>query len=89
MSSSEGLHPQGAGAPARFASAVRHRANLGADLWADLSLQQAETARAAGVETNRWDQDIQDPMGLSFDAYRAISWEIVEWCDRLVAGLYG
>jgi hypothetical protein len=52
-------------------------------------VQQAETARAAGVETNRWDQDIQDPMGLSFDAYRAISWEIVEWCDRLVAGLYG
>jgi protein-tyrosine-phosphatase len=52
-------------------------------------LEQAETARAAGVETNPWDQDIQDPMGLSFATYRAISWEIVEWSNRLVDGLYG
>jgi protein-tyrosine phosphatase len=52
-------------------------------------VEQAETARAAGVETNRRDQDIQDPMGFSFEKYRAISWEIVEWSDRLVTGLFG
>jgi protein-tyrosine phosphatase len=52
-------------------------------------LEQAETARAAGVETNPWDHDIQDPMSLSFATYRAISWEIVEWSNRLVDSLYG
>jgi protein-tyrosine-phosphatase len=52
-------------------------------------VEQAEAARAAGVESNPWDQDVQDPMGLSLATYRAISWEIVEWCNRLVSGLYG
>ena len=52
-------------------------------------VQHAEAARAAGVESNPWDQDVQDPMGLSFESYRAISWEIVEWSNRLANGLYG
>ena len=58
----------------------------GADTWTS-RVEQAESARDAGAETNLWDQDVQDPMGLSFEAYRAIAWEIVEWSDRLAAGL--
>jgi hypothetical protein len=50
---------------------------------------QAAAARSAGAANNPWDEDIMDPLGLSMEAYRAIAWEIDEWTERLVAGLYG
>jgi hypothetical protein len=29
-----------------------------------------------------------DPLGLSMEVFRAVAWEIDEWIERLVAGLY-
>ena len=49
----------------------------------------AAAARRSGAETNPWDEDIVDPLGLSMEAIRAIAWEIDAWIQRLVAGLYG
>ena len=46
-------------------------------------------ARAAGFVGNPADEDVADPLGLPLESYRAIAWEIDEWTDRLVDGLYG
>jgi protein-tyrosine phosphatase len=50
---------------------------------------QAAAARLSGAATPPWDEDIVDPLGLSMEAFRAIAWEIDEWIERLVVGLYG
>jgi protein-tyrosine phosphatase len=50
---------------------------------------EAAAARASGTPVNRLDEDIVDPLGMPLDTYRAISWEIDEWSDRLVTALYG
>jgi protein-tyrosine phosphatase len=50
---------------------------------------EADTARRSGAATNPWDEDIVDPLGLSMEVVRAVAWEIDEWIERLVAGLYG
>jgi protein-tyrosine phosphatase len=52
-------------------------------------IAQAATARRSGAATNPWDEDIVDPLGLSMEVIRAVAWEIDEWIERLVAGLYG
>jgi hypothetical protein len=49
---------------------------------------EAEAARRSGAATNPWDEDIVDPLGLSMEAIRAVAWEIDQWIERLVAGLY-
>jgi protein-tyrosine phosphatase len=49
----------------------------------------AADARARGVGTNRFDEDIVDPLGMPLETYRAIAWELDEWTDRLVATLDG
>jgi protein-tyrosine phosphatase len=35
------------------------------------------------------DEDVADPLGLSPETFRAVGWELADWCDRLVAGLFG
>jgi low molecular weight protein-tyrosine phosphatase len=47
----------------------------------------AAARRAAGFEGNPHDEDVADPLGMSYDAYRAMAWELEEWCDRLVDAL--
>jgi protein-tyrosine phosphatase len=55
----------------------------------DARLGAAEGARRAGAVPPSSDDDIADPLGQPFEAYRAIAWELDTWIDRLVAGLYG
>jgi hypothetical protein len=52
-------------------------------------VHEAADARAQGVGTNRFDEDVVDPLGMPLETYRAIAWELDEWTDRLVAALYG
>ena len=49
----------------------------------------AATARRGGAQTNPYDEDIVDPLGMPLETYRAIAWELDEWIDRLLAGLFG
>jgi protein-tyrosine phosphatase len=49
----------------------------------------ADAARRAGFQGNPLDDDIADPLGLPFDSYRAIAWELDEWVGRLDEGLFG
>jgi protein-tyrosine phosphatase len=52
-------------------------------------VRQADELRRSGFERNWNDEDVMDPLGLPVDGYRAIAWELKEWCDRLVDGLVG
>lgn len=49
----------------------------------------ADVLRRRGSEGNAWDEDVVDPLGMPLDTYRAIAWELDEWIDRLVEGLFG
>lgn len=49
----------------------------------------AAALRRSGFEGNPYDDDIADPLGLPLDAFRAMTWEIGEWVDRLDAALFG
>jgi protein-tyrosine phosphatase len=49
----------------------------------------ANTARARGAVPVSYDDDIADPLGQPFEAYRAIAWELETWIERLVNGLFG
>jgi protein-tyrosine phosphatase len=60
----------------------------GPDALAERVAQAAE-ARDDGFVGNPHDEDIADPLGLPFQSYRAIAWELDEWIPRLVDGLFG
>lgn len=49
----------------------------------------ADALRRAGFPGNPGDEDIADPLGLPLESYRAVAWELDEWCRRLVDGLFG
>ena len=49
----------------------------------------ADELRIGGFDTNRFDLDVVDPIGLSIETYRAVAWELDELCRRLVDGLFG
>ena len=49
----------------------------------------AEQARRAGVVPVSRDDDVADPLGQPFEAYRATAWELETWLERLLIGLYG
>jgi len=49
----------------------------------------AEEARLAGAVPVSRDDDVADPLGQPFEAYRATAWELETWLERLVIGLYG
>ena len=55
----------------------------------DARIAAAAATRVAGRATNPYDEDVVDPLGMPLDTYRAIAWEIDEWTNRLVAGLFG
>jgi low molecular weight protein-tyrosine phosphatase len=50
---------------------------------------EAARVRAAHGSPNPFDDDVVDPLGLPLDTYRAVAWELGEWIDRLVVGLFG
>jgi protein-tyrosine phosphatase len=49
----------------------------------------AGAARRGGGPTNPYDEDVVDPLGMPLETYRAITWELDDWIDRLLAGLFG
>jgi protein-tyrosine phosphatase len=49
----------------------------------------AASGRAAAATTDRFDEDVLDPLGMPFETYRAIAQELEEWIDRLVVGAFG
>lgn len=52
-------------------------------------VEAAAELRAAGFESNRHDLDVADPLGMPLQSFRAVAWELDEWCGRLADGLFG
>ena len=52
-------------------------------------VEEAAALRRCGFEGNPYDEDIADPLGLPLDAFRAMTWELGEWIERLDAALFG
>lgn len=50
---------------------------------------EAAALRRSGFRGNLNDQDVVDPLGMPVDSFRAVAWEIDDWCGRLVEGLFG
>jgi hypothetical protein len=50
---------------------------------------EADALRRSMGTAHGLDEDVVDPLGLSLETFRAVGWELAEWCDRLVAGLFG
>jgi protein-tyrosine phosphatase len=51
------------------------------------AVARADELRRTGFAGNPHDEDVVDPLGMPFEGYRAVAWELDEWCDRLAAGL--
>ena len=49
----------------------------------------ADALRASGFAGNPADEDVPDPLGMPLESFRAVAWELDEWCARLVDGLLG
>ena len=49
----------------------------------------ADQLRRSGFEGNPYDEDVADPLGMPLETFRAIAWELEEWCSRLADGLFG
>ena len=49
----------------------------------------ADALRAEGFEGNPHDLDVSDPLGMPLQSFRAVAWELEEWCGRLADGLVG
>ena len=49
----------------------------------------ADDLRSSGFRGNPNDEDVADPLGMPLDSFRAVAWELDEWCSRLVDGLLG
>jgi protein-tyrosine phosphatase len=54
-----------------------------------LRISQADALRRSGFRGNPTDEDIPDPLGMPVETFRAVAWEIDDWCARLVTGLFG
>lgn len=63
----------------------------GAEAPADVGglVAEADALRRGGFHGNPWDEDVVDPLGLPLITYRAVAWEIDEWCRRLADSLAG
>jgi protein-tyrosine-phosphatase len=53
------------------------------------TVARADERRRAGFRGNPHDEDVVDPLGMPIESYRAVAWELDEWCERLAAGLVG
>jgi protein-tyrosine phosphatase len=52
-------------------------------------VKQADELRASGFEGNPFDEDVVDPLGMPLESYRAIAWELDEWLNRMIIGIWG
>lgn len=52
-------------------------------------IAEAEALRRSGFGGNPHDEAVPDPLGLPPETFRAVAWELQEWCARLVDGLFG
>ena len=52
-------------------------------------VREADALRRDGFGGNPFDEDVVDPLGLPFESFRGIAWELDVWCERLVDGLFG
>jgi protein-tyrosine phosphatase len=52
-------------------------------------VRQADALRRRGVVRNPFDTGVVDPLGEGLQVYRAVAWELREWCARLVDALVG
>jgi protein-tyrosine phosphatase len=50
-------------------------------------VRAADELRRSGFLGNAHDEDIVDPLGMAFESYRAVAWELEEWCNRLAKAL--
>lgn len=50
-------------------------------------VRQAHELRRRGGPRNLLDTDVVDPLGQGLEVYRAVAWELREWCTRLVDAL--
>jgi protein-tyrosine phosphatase len=50
---------------------------------------EAADLRAGGFEGSPYDEDVSDPLGLPPETFRAVAWDLEEWCDRLLQGMFG
>jgi protein-tyrosine phosphatase len=49
----------------------------------------ADALRTDGFAGNPDDLDVADPLGMPLQSFRAVAWELEEWCGRLADGLVG
>jgi hypothetical protein len=52
-------------------------------------VREANDIRRSGFDGLPGDLDVVDPLGLPMATFRAVAWEIGEFCSRLVGGLFG
>jgi len=52
-------------------------------------IADADDLRRNGFEGYPYDEDVTDPLGMPLESFRAIAWELDEWCGRLTDGLFG
>lgn len=64
------------------------RATQAPELQLEARVGAAERLRRRGP-TDASDDDIADPLGRPFEAFRTVASELDEWCSRLVEGLFG
>jgi protein-tyrosine phosphatase len=50
---------------------------------------EADALRRKGFGGNPRDEDVADPLGMPFEAFRGVAAEIEAWCERLADGLFG
>jgi protein-tyrosine phosphatase len=49
---------------------------------------QAARGRGDGRRAEDADQDVIDPLGMPYESYRAVAWELDEWMRRLASALF-
>ncbi|HEX6231295.1 MAG TPA: hypothetical protein VF029_06245 [Actinomycetota bacterium] len=50
---------------------------------------RADALRGKGFVGDQGDEDVADPLGMPFGAFRAVAHDIHSWCGRLAVGLFG
>ncbi|MFN2542968.1 MAG: low molecular weight phosphatase family protein [Actinomycetota bacterium] len=51
-------------------------------------IRAADELRRSGFDGVPSDEDVSDPLGMSFEMFRAVAWDIDEWCVRLMHALF-
>jgi protein-tyrosine phosphatase len=49
---------------------------------------EADRSRRVGEAANPQDEDVVDPLGMPYESYRAVAWELDAWSRRLASALF-